>query len=112
MKKFALGVAVVASLTLLSACSADDAGDAVETAASQSTDLLPGVQRRLRLRSRGRFYNETPARKRGASPWPLMIASFAVLAALVISYLLLGQVGTAPPAPAPSAPAPETPPAT
>jgi len=38
MKKFVLGVAVVASLTLLSACSADDAEDTAQTAAAVATD--------------------------------------------------------------------------
>lgn len=38
MKKLALGVAVVASLTLLSACSADDADDTAQTAPAVATD--------------------------------------------------------------------------
>ena len=38
MKKFVLGVAVVASLTLLSACSADGAGDTAQTAVAVATD--------------------------------------------------------------------------
>jgi anti-sigma factor RsiW len=62
-------------------------------AASSRAEILPGVQRKLRMRSRGRFYGDEPPR-RGPSPWPLVVASFAVLAALVVFYLLLGQVGS------------------
>ncbi len=68
--------------------------------AKSQSELLPGVQRRLRLRSRGRFYGEE--KRRVPSPWPLMIASIGVLVALVVSYLLLGHVGVTA-APAPSA---------
>ena len=69
--------------------------------ARSQSELLPGVQRRLRLRSRGRFYGEE--KRRGPSPWPLMIASIGVLMALVVSYILLGHVGvTTAPAPGPS----------
>jgi len=65
----------------------------------KSPDLLPGVQRRLRLRSKGRFYGET-ARK-SPSPWPLLVASIAVLVGLTIAYFMVGQMGGAS---APSAP--------
>lgn len=68
-------------------------------AAVSSNALLPGVQRRIRLRSRGRFY--APQSRRTPSPWPLMVASLAILLALMVSYLLLGQVGA--PSVAPSA---------
>lgn len=68
--------------------------------AKSQSELLPGVQRRLRLRSRGRFYGEE--KRRGPSPWPLVIASIGVLVALVVSYLLLGHVGVTSPAPAPN----------
>jgi anti-sigma factor RsiW len=64
---------------------------AIAGAPESSTEILPGVQRRIRLRSRGRFYASEDKRKM-PSPWPLMIASLALLAALVVSYLLLGQV--------------------
>ncbi len=70
----------------------------------EGKSLLPGVQRRLRLRSRGRFYAEDEGTRRGPSPWPLVIGSVAVLAALIISYVILGQVGsTNAPAQQPSA---------
>ena len=72
-------------------------------AASESTDLLPGVQRRLRLRSRGRFY-ASDERKRVPSPWPLVIASLAILVELVVSYVLIGRVGPASPPPRSSGP--------
>jgi len=69
--------------------------------AKSQSELLPGVQRRLRLRSRGKFYGEE--KRRGPSPWPLMIASIGVLVALVVSYLLLGHVGVTSTAPSPTA---------
>jgi predicted anti-sigma-YlaC factor YlaD len=81
---------------------------AIAGAPESSTEILPGVQRRIRLRSRGRFYADATPRKM-PSPWPLMIASLALLAALVVSYLLLGQVGqVGTPNVAPSTPAPST----
>jgi hypothetical protein len=64
------------------------------------------VQKRLRLRSRGRFYGrEEPVRAASVSPWPLLVASVAILVALAVGYVALGQVGSATtaPAPAPSA---------
>jgi predicted anti-sigma-YlaC factor YlaD len=81
---------------------------AIAGAPESSTEILPGVQRRIRLRSRGRFYGSDDKQRKMPSPWPLMIASLALLAALVISYLLLGQVGTASVAPSGTAPAPST----
>jgi len=71
---------------------------------TEGKSLLPGVQRRLRLRSRGRFYGEENAPpRRGPSPWPLVIGSVALLAALLISYIMIGQVAsTGAPTPAPS----------
>jgi anti-sigma factor RsiW len=62
-------------------------------AESAAPDLLPGVQRRLRLRSRGRFYGETDGKARAPSPWPLLVASFTVLVGLVVAYVLLGHMG-------------------
>jgi predicted anti-sigma-YlaC factor YlaD len=77
-------------------------GGGLKQAVAQPTmdapELLPGVQRRLRLRSRGRFYAEEKRRtlgKPGQSPWPLAIASVAVLLALCAAYLALGQMGSA-----------------
>lgn len=61
-------------------------------AAAESPDLLPGVQRRLRLRSRGRFYGEERPQRTGPSPWPIAIASLAVLVALAAAYVALGSV--------------------
>lgn len=72
-----------------------NAGDA-----AREPNLLPGVQRRLHLRSRGKFYARGEA-QRTPSPWPLLIASVALLAALAVGYVALGQIGaatTAPPA--------------
>lgn len=70
-------------------------------AASDEPDLLPGVQRRLHLRSRGRFYSGKEGS--GPSPWPLLIASVALLVALAVGYVALSQMGaTTSVAPAPS----------
>lgn len=72
-------------------------------AAEGEADLLPGVQRRLRLRSRGRFYADGEEPQRPAvSPWPLLVASVALLVALAAGYIALGQMG----APTSIAPAP------
>lgn len=78
---------------------------AVAKVEAQPPDLLAGVQRKLHLRSRGRFYREEGKRRTGLSPWPLVVASMLVLLALAASYVLLGQVGGATTAPAPSTPA-------
>lgn len=73
--------------------------------AAGEPNLLPGVQKRLRLRSRGRFYGADgrgdTARKATMSPWPLLLASVAILLALAVGYVTLGQVGSATTAPAP-----------
>jgi anti-sigma factor RsiW len=61
-------------------------------AASREPDLLPGVQRRLHLRSRGRFYAR--AEGSGPSPWPLLIASVALLVALAVGYVVLAQMAS------------------
>jgi anti-sigma factor RsiW len=73
---------------------------AVRGPAEGEPDLLPGVQRRLRLRSKGRFYSRTEST--GMSPWPLLIASVALLVALAVGYVALGQMA----APTPTTPAP------
>lgn len=71
----------------------------VMAAPAPAPELLPGVQRKLRLRSKGRFYAETREergdKRLGPSPWPLAIASIMVLLALAIAYVALGQVGSA-----------------
>lgn len=75
---------------------------AVSAERTEAPDLLEGVQRKLRMRSRGRFYaGDRAARRRTTSSWTMILASAAVLMALAASYLLLGQVGAptaAPPA--------------
>ncbi len=69
--------------------------------ASDEPDLLPGVQRRLHLRSRGRFYSSKDPK--GPSPWPLLVTSVALLVALAFGYVALSQMGaTTSIAPAPS----------
>lgn len=76
--------------------------------AAKEPDLLPGVQRRLRLRSRGKFYGqgEAPARSSAPSSWPLLIASVAILLALAVGYVVLGQMGAATSAPSSGSSAP------
>lgn len=71
-------------------------------AAADEPDLLAGVQRRLHLRSRGRFYSRSEQSQSSFSPWPLLIASVALLVALAVGYVALGQMA----APTPIAPAP------
>ena len=72
-------------------------------AAANDTDLLPGVQRRLRLRSRGRFYSQGEEPQRPAvSPWPLLVVSVGLLVALAAGYVALGQMA----APTPITPTP------
>jgi anti-sigma factor RsiW len=63
--------------------------------------VLPGVQRKLRMRSRGRFYGEP---RKAPSPWPLLIGSVLVLGILIVSYVIIGQIAgpSAPPRPSPS----------
>lgn len=70
--------------------------------AAREPNLLPGVQNRLRLRSRGRFYGRDDARRATISPWPLLLASVAILIALAVGYITLGQVGNATTAPPPT----------
>lgn len=57
---------------------------------TQAASVLPGVQRKLRARSKGRFYGEP---KGAPSPWPLLIGSVLVLGLLVASYFLIGSMG-------------------
>jgi anti-sigma factor RsiW len=72
--------------------------------AASEPNLLPGVQKRLRQRSRGRFYGrQESTRRAGMSPWPLLLASVAILLALAVGYVTLGQVGSPTPAPSSSA---------
>jgi anti-sigma factor RsiW len=53
-------------------------------------DLLPGVQRRLRARSRGRFYADRFAERLGlGSSLPLVLA-LVMLALLALAWLGLG----------------------
>jgi anti-sigma factor RsiW len=63
--------------------------------AADEPDLLPGVQRKLRQRSRGKLYAHE-ARAGTTAPWPLLLASVAVLLALAVGYAVLGHMTTAP----------------
>ncbi|MFI5298542.1 MAG: zf-HC2 domain-containing protein [Polyangiales bacterium] len=69
--------------------------ESAKTAAA-TPDLLPAVQRKIRLRSRGRWYGDARAKESSTpSPWPLLVVSLALLAALAIAYVMLGSVGGA-----------------
>ena len=51
-------------------------------------DLLPGVQRRIRERSRGRFYGDGWSR-RGSATSTYVVTSLLMLVILVIVYFVL-----------------------
>lgn len=49
-------------------------------------DLLPGVQRRLRARSRGRFYRDRFAERTGMRWQPLLALAIAMLVGLAVAW--------------------------
>ena len=61
------------------------------SAASQSAapvpDLLPGVQRRIRARSRGRFYRDRFAERSGLKWHPTVALALALLTLLALAWL-------------------------
>jgi anti-sigma-K factor RskA len=60
------------------------------TGIEPTPDLLPGVQRRLRARSRGRFYADKFAERAGLGMWsPLLVAAITV-GVLALLWLALG----------------------
>ena len=69
--------------------------------AAKEPDVLPGVQRKIRLRSRGRYYGDKK-RSEAPSALPMLIGSVVVLVALALSYFLIGQVAGTGPTPATS----------
>ena len=92
----ALGGGLKALLAAPDERRAVDTNDGSAAAGGDATpDLLAGVQRKIRLRSRGRYYGDGVGRARAAapSPWPTLIGSLALLLALAIAYVLLGSVG-------------------
>jgi hypothetical protein len=50
-------------------------------------DLLPGVQRRLRARSRGRFYRDRFAERLGTRWQPTVLIALAMLVLLALAWL-------------------------
>jgi hypothetical protein len=56
--------------------------------AQHDVDLLGGVQRRIRERSRGRFYRDGWSR-RGAATSTLMLTSLLMLVILLLVYFVL-----------------------
>jgi anti-sigma factor RsiW len=58
-------------------------------------DLLPGVQRALRLRSRGRFYPDRFSERRGATrltPWLVSAALLVLLGVVFVAVHLFASV--------------------
>jgi anti-sigma factor RsiW len=66
-------------------------------------DLLPGVQSRLRARSRGRFYADRFAERSGKGWQPTVLFALLMLALLILCWLGVnwfeGAVHVAPPSP-------------
>jgi anti-sigma factor RsiW len=68
-------------------------------AVGRPPDLLPGVQRKLRARSRGRFYGDRFAERHGSSslqPLPLALFTLALLALGWAVVALLSGVSVTP----------------
>jgi anti-sigma factor RsiW len=56
----------------------------------RSPDLLAGVQRRIRLRSRGRYFAQQVQTQR--PNWPVLVTSAITLILLAVAYYYLTQV--------------------
>jgi anti-sigma factor RsiW len=54
---------------------------------SNSPDLLPGVQQRLRARSRGRFYADRFSERLGAHLHPTLLLAVVMLVMLALAWL-------------------------
>ncbi|MFW5921077.1 MAG: anti-sigma factor family protein [Polyangiales bacterium] len=69
-----------------------------------SVDVLGGVQRKLRTRSRGRFYRDRFAQKSGVGRWMPLILGIAMLLVIAVAWMALHFVqvqGTPEPDPDP-----------
>lgn len=55
--------------------------------ASDAPDLLPGVQRRLRQRSRGRYYADRFSERLGLGAWQPVVLAIVMLALLGLAWL-------------------------
>lgn len=67
-----------------------------------SPNLLPGVQDKLRKRSRGRFYRDRYSTMTGARSVSPLLVSLVTLAVLAIAWIALTQVTVTPVLEAPS----------
>jgi hypothetical protein len=65
--------------------------------AETAPNLLPGVQRRLRARSRGRFYGDRFAERAGTGPIAPLLWALLVLALVAVSWFALGSLDVAVP---------------
>lgn len=83
-----------------------EAHEVAESDEAEAPDLLPGVQQRLRVRSRGRFYRDRFAAEAtgGRTMLPLLLG-LAMFVAVAVAWLTLHVVHVEPASPAPSAPA-------
>lgn len=74
-------------------------GTSAARPAARAPDLLPGVQRRLRARSRGRFYPDRFSERLGSGllqPLPLALVLLGLLALAWLAYTALGQIAVGP----------------
>lgn len=58
-----------------------------DPAETPAPDLLPGVQRRLRARSRGRFYSDKFAERAGIGLWNPLLFAVAMVAVVALAWL-------------------------
>ena len=66
----------------------------VGSTVSQSTDLLGGVQKKLRLRSKGKFYADGWSTTQSRINY--MLVAIAMLIVIAVAYFALGPTGIAP----------------
>jgi anti-sigma factor RsiW len=60
------------------------------TGIDPTPDLLPGVQRRLRARSRGRFYADKFAERAGLGMWSPLLVAAIMIGLLALLWLAVG----------------------
>jgi hypothetical protein len=69
-------------------------GGVQQEAEPPAPDLLPGVQRRLRARSRGRFYADRFSERLGSGLLQPLPLALIMLGLLVLAWIALGALGT------------------
>jgi hypothetical protein len=77
-------------------CATLDAVGGAPTGASQTPDLLAGVQRRLRNASGGRYYGDRFAERSGVGwfqPWMVLLGLAIVIGLALLAVRLLSEVG-------------------